>query len=50
MSYRLFKLVLEMNHFDTFEKDHIVQKKYQTYLEECKKKDREKLPVLKVAF
>lgn len=37
MSYRLFKLTLEMHHFDTFEKDHIVQKKYQAYLEERKK-------------
>ena len=37
MSYRLFKLLLEMHHFDTFEKDHIVQKKYQAYLEERKK-------------
>jgi|TARA_R100001082_G_scaffold25365_2_gene12480 hypothetical protein len=38
MSYRLFKLTLEMHHFDTFEKDHIVKKKYQAYLEEHKKK------------
>jgi hypothetical protein len=38
MSYLLFKLTLEMNHFVTFEKDHIVQKKYKIYLEECKKK------------
>ena len=49
MSYHLFKLMMEMHHFDTFEKDHIVQKKYKEYLEERKKKDGEKLPVLKVS-
>ena len=44
MSYRLFKLTLEMHHFDTFEKDHIVQKKYQAYLEEQKKSGEPKIP------
>lgn len=34
MSYLLFKLNLELSYFNTFEKDHIVQKKYKEYLME----------------
>jgi hypothetical protein len=34
MSYLEFKLTLEMNHIDTFEKDHKVQKMYKNYLKE----------------
>ena len=36
MSYLLFKLNLELSHFNTFEKDHIVKKKYQEYLNKNK--------------
>jgi len=32
MSYLLFKLNMEMNYQDTFEKDEKVQKKYEEYL------------------
>jgi len=47
MSYLLFKLNKEMNYQDTFEKDHIVQKKYKEYLEERKKKGGEIIPAFK---
>ena len=33
MSYLLFKLNMEMNYQDTFEKDHIIKHKYNQYLQ-----------------
>ena len=49
MSYLEFKLNMEMNYQDTFEKDEKVQKKYEEYLgkERSKKKGGEKSPLLK---
>ena len=46
MSYLLFKLNMEMNYQDTFEKDEKVQKKYEEYLgiERSKKKSGEIIP------
>ena len=46
MSYLLFKLNMEMNYQDTFEKDEKVQKKYEEYLgiERSKKKGGENIP------
>ena len=46
MSYLLFKLNMEMNYQDTFEKDEKVQKKYEEYLgkERSKKKGGEIIP------
>jgi predicted RND superfamily exporter protein len=44
MSYLLFKLNMEMNYQDTFEKDEKVRKKYEEYLqsiERSKKKGGE---------
>ena len=34
MSYLEFKLTLEINQVDTFEKDHKVQKMYKKYVKE----------------
>ena len=46
MSYLLFKLNMEMNYQDTFEKDEKVQKEYEEYLgkERSKKKGGEIIP------
>ena len=44
MSYLLFKLNMEMNYQDTFEKDEMVQKNYKEYLLETKKKAGKKSP------
>jgi len=46
MSYLLFKLNMEMNYQDTFEKDEMVQKNYKEYLgkERSKKKGGVKIP------
>lgn len=44
MSYLLFKANMELNYEDTFEKDEKVQKKYQEYLLETKKKAGKKSP------
>jgi len=47
MSYLLFKLNMEMNYQDTFEKDHIIKHKYNQYLqgiEGNKKKGGEIIP------
>ena len=43
MSYLLFKLNMEMNYQDTFEKDDLVKEKYKKYLdmERSKKKGGE---------
>ena len=50
MSYLEFKLNMEMNYQNTFEKDEQVKKKYNEYLqgiERSKKKGGEKSPLLK---
>ena len=47
MSYLLFKLNMEMNYQDTFEKDYIIKHKYNQYLqgiEGNKKKGGEIIP------
>ena len=51
MSYLLFKLNMEMNYQDTFEKDHIIKHKYNEYLqgiERGKKKGGETSPPSKL--
>ena len=51
MSYLLFKLNMEMNYQDTFEKDHIIKHKYNEYLqgiERGKKKSGETSPPSKL--
>ena len=49
MSYLLFKLNMEMNYQDTFEKDDLVKEKYKKYLdmERSKKKGGEIIPTSK---
>ena len=49
MSYLLFKLNMEMNYQDTFEKDDLVKEKYKKYLdmERSKKKGGEIIPASK---
>jgi len=50
ISYLLFKVSMEMNYQDTFEKDHIIKHKYNQYLqgiEGSKKKGGEIIPASK---
>ena len=59
MSYLLFKLNMEMNYQDTFEKDEQVKKEYNEYLqgierrnssEQVKKKAGKISPLLKISY